>query len=74
MVSRISPPILRKIHRFCTNGRLGARVPQSIYKQYEEIERELINRVAKPCGLSGGKLDRILFQKYGDIMVRLLRP
>jgi hypothetical protein len=53
---------------------VGARVPQSIDKHYEEIERELINRVAKPCGLSGGKLDRILFQNYGDIMVRLLRP
>ena len=49
---------------------VGARVPQSIDKHYEEIEKELINRVAS---LSGGKLDRILFQNYGDIMVRLLR-
>lgn len=53
---------------------VGARVPRSIDKHYEEIEEELINRVAKPCGLSGGKLDRILFQNYGDIMVRLLCP
>jgi hypothetical protein len=54
--------------------KVGARVPRSIDKHYEEIETELIDRVAKPCGLSGGKLDRILFQNYGDIMVRLLRP
>ena len=53
--------------------KVGARVPRSIDKHYEEIETELIDRVAKPCGLSGGKLDRILFQNYGDIMVRLLR-
>jgi hypothetical protein len=54
--------------------KVGARVPRSIDKHYEEIETELINHVAKPCGLSGGNLDRILFRNYGDIMVRLLCP
>ena len=51
---------------------VGARIPGSVDRQYEEIETELIKRVAKPSGLTGGKLDRILFQNYGDIMVRLL--
>jgi len=50
---------------------LGAKVPKSIDRHYDEIEKELISNVAKPCGLSGGELDRILFQNYGDIMVRL---
>jgi hypothetical protein len=53
---------------------VGARVPRSIENDFEEIESELIERVAKPSGLSGGKLDRILFQNYGDILVRLLCP
>lgn len=51
---------------------LGARVPRSLNKHYEEIEKALIDKVAHRCGLSGGELDRILFQNYGDIMVRLL--
>ena len=54
--------------------RVGAKVPRSIDRQYEQIEQELICRVARPCHLSGGELDRILFQNYGDIMVRLLCP
>jgi hypothetical protein len=53
---------------------VGAPIRGSINGQYEQVERELIERVAKPSGLSGGELDRILFQNYGDIMVRLLRP
>lgn len=53
---------------------VGARVPGSLNKHYEEIEMELIEKVAKPCGLSGGELDRVLFQNYGDIRVRLLCP
>jgi len=50
---------------------VGAKVPKSIDRHYDEIEKELIEKVAKPSGLSGGELDRILFQNYGDIMVRL---
>jgi hypothetical protein len=49
---------------------VGAQVPRSLNKHYEEIERELIEKVAKPR-LSGGELDRALFQNYGDILVRL---
>jgi hypothetical protein len=53
---------------------VGAKVPKSIDGHFEEIENALIQRVAEPSGLSGGELDRILFQNYGDIMVRLLCP
>jgi hypothetical protein len=52
---------------------VGAQVPRSLNRHYEEIERELIEKVARPS-LSGGELDRILFQNYGDIMVWLLCP
>lgn len=31
-----------------------------------------MEKVARPSGLLGGELDRVLFQNYGDIMVRLL--
>jgi hypothetical protein len=50
---------------------VGARVPRCLNRHYEEIETELIKNVAKPCGFSGGELDRVLFQNYFDIMVRL---
>jgi hypothetical protein len=50
---------------------VGAKVPKSLDRHYDEIEKELIGKVAEPSGLSGGELDRILFQNYGDIMVRL---
>jgi len=48
--------------------KLGVKIKGSIDRNYEDIERELIERVAKPCGISGGKLDRILFQNYRDIL------
>ena len=53
--------------------RVGVKIEGSINKQYEQIEDELIKKVAKPS-LTGGQLDRILFQNYGDIMVRLRCP
>jgi thermostable 8-oxoguanine DNA glycosylase len=46
----------------------------SLNRNYEKIEDELIEKVAKRCSLSGGQLDRILFQNSGDLMVRLLCP
>jgi hypothetical protein len=45
-------------------GKFGARAPQPLGRHYEQIERELIARVARPLGLSGAQLDRILFQNY----------
>jgi hypothetical protein len=52
---------------------VGAKIHGPVDRQYEQIESELIDRVAKPA-LSGGELDRILFQNYGDVIVRLLCP
>lgn len=53
---------------------VGGQIRGSVDRQYEQIERELLERVAKPSGLSGGELDRILFQNYPDLMVRLRCP
>jgi hypothetical protein len=53
---------------------VGLKLVGSVDRQYEQIETELRKHVAKPLHLSGGQLDRILFQNYGDIMVRLLCP
>ena len=53
---------------------VGAKIRGSVDRQFEEIEGELIEKVAKPLRISGGQLDRILFQNSGDIMVRLRCP
>jgi hypothetical protein len=46
--------------------KVGVKVsPDDIFKQ---IERELINKVAKPLGISGAMLDRVLFQNYDRIL------
>ena len=46
--------------------KVGVRVsPVDIYRQ---IEKELIRKVAGPLGISGGRLDRILFQNYTRIL------
>jgi hypothetical protein len=50
---------------------LGTHVGSSLDKRYEQIESELITKVARPV-LTGGELDRILFQNAGDIIFRLL--
>jgi hypothetical protein len=44
---------------------VGVRVsPDDVYRQ---VEIELVNKVARPLGLSGGQLDRILFNDYKAI-------
>jgi hypothetical protein len=46
--------------------KVGVKVsPDDIYQQ---VERELIRKVAKPLGISGALLDRVLFQKYDQIL------
>ena len=35
------------------------------------IEKELIRKVAKPLGISGGQLDRILFKNYDHLLNNL---
>lgn len=55
---------------------VGVKRLGSVDRQYEQLETELIARIAKrnKPRLSGGQLDRILFHNYGDIMVRLRCP
>lgn len=58
-------------------AKLGTRIKSPIGRHYERIERELLLKVARPCGLTGAMLDRILFQNYDYILadIRLkLRP
>jgi hypothetical protein len=46
--------------------KVGVKVsPKDIYRQ---IEKELIQKVGKPLGISGALLDRILFQNYSRIL------
>jgi hypothetical protein len=46
--------------------RVGLKVsPADIF---EQLERELVRKVAKPLGLSGAQLDRILFGQYSKIV------
>jgi len=48
--------------------KVGVKVsPDDIYRQ---IEKELIEKVAEPLGISGARLDRILFQNYDQIRKR----
>ena len=53
---------------------IGVELQGSLNQNYEQVERELIEHVAKPSGISGGELDRVLFRNYADIMVRLRCP
>ena len=47
-------------------AKVGVKVsPDDIYKQ---IEKELIQKVATPLGMSGALLDRVLFQNYKRIL------
>ncbi len=49
--------------------KVGVRIyPNDIYRQ---VEKELIQKVAHPLGISGAVLDRILFQKYNQIVKEL---
>jgi hypothetical protein len=55
--------------------KVGVEIKKSsLNRNYEKIEGELIEKIAKPLCISGGQLDRILFQNAVDIMVRLLCP
>lgn len=49
---------------------LGVNLPSDIavHKiKYKSLEREIIDAVCTPCGISGGFLDRILFAKANEI-------
>ena len=50
---------------------VGVKVsPDDIFRY---VENELIRKVAKPLGVSGGQLDRILFKNYDTILKTLKR-
>jgi hypothetical protein len=43
----------------------------SLDRDYERIEQELVEKVAKPLGISGARLDRVLFQYNNQIVGRI---
>ena len=50
---------------------VGVKVsPEDIFGY---VENELIQKVAKPLGVSGGQLDRMLFNNYNQILKSLKR-
>jgi hypothetical protein len=51
--------------------KLGVKMAGSLDGYYEQIEQELLRYVAKPSGLTGAKLDRVLFQNYDVILTDL---
>jgi hypothetical protein len=51
----------------------GAGVKVSPDDIFRYVENELIQKVAKPLGVSGGELDRILFKNYDHILKTLKR-
>ena len=49
--------------------RVGVEIKKgSLGRNYERIEEELIEKVAKPLGISGARLDRVLFQYNNQIV------
>ncbi len=51
---------------------VGVDLPKDITTnkpKYKALEREIIEKVCVPCGITGGHLDRILFGKYKEIVV-----
>lgn len=51
---------------------VGLELPSNLSTnkpKYKALERELLEKVCAPCGISGGQFDRILFNKYKEIIV-----
>jgi hypothetical protein len=52
----------------------GAKLPENLGTDkavYKALESELIEKVCKPCGVPGAVLDRVLYQKYKEIIAQL---
>lgn len=50
---------------------VGARLPKGVASDpdaYARLESEIIERVCRPAGVSGAVLDRVMFQKYAEIV------
>jgi len=49
----------------------GVNVPEDLGTNkatYKALEAELIEKVCKPCGVTGAVLDRVLYQKFKEII------
>jgi len=49
---------------------LGANITKNFLqskKRFSALEKEMLEKVAKPCGITGAHLDRILYQNYDEI-------
>lgn len=49
---------------------LGENIPDKFLqskKRFSALEKEMLEKVAKPCGITGAHLDRILYQNYDEI-------
>lgn len=52
---------------------LGAQLPDDVAsnsESYGHLEAEIIERVCRPAGITGAMLDRIMFQRYAEIVPR----
>ena len=47
---------------------LGVKVRVQTEREYEELEQDLIRKVAEPLKLSGAELDRILFTNFDPML------
>jgi hypothetical protein len=55
-------------------NRMGCNISTEIQTseaQYTKLQRELIERVAKPVGMTGIELDRVLYRNYDEILSKL---
>jgi hypothetical protein len=50
---------------------VGAVFPTDVASnraRYRALEQELLSKVCAPCGITGGHLDRILFNRWKDVV------
>ena len=50
--------------------RLGANLPDDITTnraRYRSLEQELLSKICIPCSITGGHLDRILFNRWKEV-------
>ena len=47
---------------------VGIDVPDDFIRDYDKIERDILEDICKPIELSGVQFDRMLYQNYNEIM------
>jgi hypothetical protein len=58
-----------------TLGYVGVDVPEKFIsnpKLYNQTERDILDKICKPLGLSGVQFDRMLYQNYEEIMKTMI--